>query len=347
MPNVERLTSRDLARCAGVSQTTVSLVLRDAADGRVSLATQEHVRKVARELGYRPSMSARSLRSGRAHMLGLVIPNIEDPFFGAVVRGAQQAGTERGYTVAVIESSLPAYVQDAVAATRATLLDGLILHSPDRGQLQAAREIADRLVIIDGGPTRGVHWIKYDIAHGVQLAVQHLLERGHRRIAHVTGDVEKPTFTARAKNIQRVAGRRLVATLRASFDFDRGREALAQFLRDARVTALFCDTDSLAAMAAAAARSLRIRVPDELSLIAFNDTPLARALELTTIALPAARAGCLGAQMLLEIIEGGEPSHQILDVTLVQRGSTAAGSGTSRGAPRSSGGPLNRPDSVT
>ena len=89
----------------------MSLVLRDAAEGRVSPATQEHVRKVARELGYRPSMSARNLRSGRAHIFGLVIPSIEDPFFGAVVRGAQRGGTGRGYMVAVIESRLPAYVQ--------------------------------------------------------------------------------------------------------------------------------------------------------------------------------------------------------------------------------------------
>ena len=323
--SVRRLTSRDIAHRAGVSQTTVSLVLRGVAAGRVSPELQEHVREVARELGYLPSMSARSLRSGRAHMLGLVIPDVLDPFFGAVLRGAQDAASQRGYTAAMIEATSPAVTAEAVAATEAGRFDGIVLHSPDRRELRRARAIADRVCVVDSGAPRGVSWIRYDLAQGVRLTIEHLEVLGHRRVAHLAADSGKATFAERAKELERVAGGRLVATARAAFELDADGAELERFLRRRhRATALVCDTDTLAAKALRAARAVGVAVPQELSVTAFNDTPLARALDLTTVSIPAAEAGRLGVAALLDRIDGAPPARRTLPVALVARASSAS-----------------------
>ena len=320
-----RLTSRDIARRAGVSQTTVSLVLRGAAAGRVSPELQEHVREVARDLGYLPSMSARSLRSGRAHMLGLVIPDVLDPFFGAVLRGAQDAAARRGYTAALIEATSHAVTAEAAAATAAGRFDGIVLHSPDRREVRRARVVADRLCVVDSGAPRGVSWIRYDLAQGVRLTVEHLEALGHRRFAHVAADSDKATFVERANELERVAGKRLVATVRAAFDFDADRVELERFLRRRRgATAIVCDTDTLAAKVLRAARAIGLAVPEQLSVTAFNDTPLARALDLTTVSIPAADAGRLGVTALLDLIDGAPAVRRTLPVALVPRASSAS-----------------------
>jgi LacI family transcriptional regulator, repressor for deo operon, udp, cdd, tsx, nupC, and nupG len=320
-----RLTSRDIAKHAGVSQTTVSLVLRGAAAGRVSPELQEHVRAVARDLGYLPSLSARSLRSGRAHMLGLVIPDVLDPFFGAVLRGAQAEASQRGYTAAMIEATSADVTAEAVAATEAGRFDGIVLHSPDRQELRRARAVADRLCVVDSGAPRGVAWIRYDLAHGVRQTIEHLESLGHRRFAHVGAESGKATFVERAKELRRVARDRLVATISAGFDFDADRAGLERFLRARRrATAIICDTDTLAAKVLRGAHAIGVAVPEELSVTAFNDTPLARALDLTTVSIPAGEAGRLGVTMLLDLIGGAMPARRTLPVLLVPRRSSAS-----------------------
>ncbi|MBS1860621.1 MAG: LacI family DNA-binding transcriptional regulator [Actinobacteria bacterium] len=332
MADPRKLTSKDIARHAGVSQTTVSLVFRDAADGKISAATQERVRKVAEELGYRPSPSARSLRSGRAHMIGLVIPNVSDPFFGDVLRGSQAAASPRGYTVAMIESGAKAGLSDAIAATRAATLDGLVLHSPNRRELRQAREIPNGAVVLDGGTPRTISWVRYDLATGVRLAIDLLRELGHRRIAHIHGDTTRITFAERDKGIAAAAADLLVSTVEVSFDFDKGRDELEDRIAGGLngATAAICDSDSLAAMAFSAAQARGVSVPDQLSLIGFNETHLSRALGLTTIALPAADAGRAATEMLLAQLDGTGLSHRLLGVELRRRGSTAAPAATPR-----------------
>jgi DNA-binding LacI/PurR family transcriptional regulator len=305
----------------------VSLVLRGAAEGKISEPTQRHVRAVADELGYRPSRSARGLRSGRSQLLGLVIPNVADPFFGEVLRGAQRAAAELGYTVAMIEALRPPDIDEAIGATRSALMDGLVLHSPTRGDLARAKAVADRLVVVDGGAARGVARIRYDIADAVRQVVEHLDALGHTRVAHVHGDVEKPTFAERRRAMDDLLGRRLRARMQVPFAFDDGAEELTRALAAGRrlggATAIVCDTDSLAAMAFAAARANGLRVPEDVSVVGFDDTDLGRVLGLTSVRLPGVDAGDAGVRMLLERLDGGASPSLTLPVTLVARSSTA------------------------
>src|SRR5687767_6920206 len=102
-PGDPRVTSVDVARAAGVSQSTVSLVLSGKSAGRISAKTEEAVRQAAAELGYRPNMAARALRTGAARSVGLVVPDVTHPFFGLTMRGAQEAAYSAGYAVALVD----------------------------------------------------------------------------------------------------------------------------------------------------------------------------------------------------------------------------------------------------
>jgi DNA-binding LacI/PurR family transcriptional regulator len=259
-------------------------------------------------------------------MVGLVIPNVSDPFFGDVLRGSQAAASPRGVTVAMIESGFKAGLSDAIAATNAATLDGLVLHSPNRRELREARSIAERVVVLDGGMPRTMSWVRYDIGTGVRLAVERLRELGHRRIAHIHGDTKKITFAERDASIAAVAARQLVCTVGVSFDFDTGREELERQIGSGLngATAAICDNDSLAAMAFSAAQACGVAVPERLSLVGFNETQLSRTLGLTTVVLPAAEAGRIATEMLLAQLDGTELSHRMLGVELRERASTSS-----------------------
>src|SRR6266536_5701684 len=125
-------TSFDVAKRAGVSQSTVSLVLNGKAAGRVSPRTQEAVRRVAQELGYQPSMAARTLRLGRTHVAALIIPDVSNPVFAAVLQGAEQAARSRDYTVVQVSTGNDSDWQRRIVHALATRsIDGFILCSLD------------------------------------------------------------------------------------------------------------------------------------------------------------------------------------------------------------------------
>ena len=123
-----RVTSVDVARRAGVSQSTVSLVFSGKGRGRVSAATQETVRRCARELGYRPNVAAQALRLGSSRAVALLVPDVTNPFFGRVLRGAQRAAQEAGYTVALVDTGNDRrWEEQSFEALRAGPVDGYLL----------------------------------------------------------------------------------------------------------------------------------------------------------------------------------------------------------------------------
>ena len=123
-----RVTSVDVARRAGVSQSTVSLVFSGKGRGRVSAATQETVRRCARELGYRPNVAAQALRLGSSRAVALLVPDVTNPFFARVLRGAQRAAQEAGYTVALVDTGNDRrWEEQSFEALRAGPVDGYLL----------------------------------------------------------------------------------------------------------------------------------------------------------------------------------------------------------------------------
>ncbi|GAA4926655.1 LacI family DNA-binding transcriptional regulator [Streptomyces coeruleoprunus] len=327
-----RPTSRDVARAAGVSQATVSLVLGDKWRGRVSERTAGLVRDAARTLGYRPNLAARNLRLGRTRTALLVVPALTNEFFARVYTGAASVAARHGFGVVLYPS--PAGVgpaRDPFASARAAL-DGVIASSMATDALTAFRGTDLPLVMLDSDPSDegSAAQVNLDVADGMRQVTDHLLALGHRRFVHLASAVPSWTFDVRARALHACLGAVpdvTVRTVPAPLDVAGARQAAQHALTapGPRPTALVCDDDVLAAGACKAVRRLGLRVPEDVSVTGFDDLALATALEpeLTTVRLPAERIGERGMEALLAVLEGHAPRADDLPVTLMPRGSTA------------------------
>ncbi|MEE4544579.1 LacI family DNA-binding transcriptional regulator [Streptomyces sp. V4-01] len=334
MSGSARPTSRDVARAAGVSQATVSLVLGGKWQGRVSERTAGTVREAAGRLGYRPNLAARSLRLGHTRTALLVVPALTHEYFARVYAGAAGVAEEHGFGVVLYPSPEgvgPA--RDPFGSARAAI-DGVIASSMAADALTGIGGGLP-LVMLDSDPADpGPPTVNLAVADGIRQITRHLVALGHRRITHLAADVDSWTFRVRAEAFRAalagVGGARPGAE-RCALAIDAARDAAVRALTGPgpRPTALLCDGDVLAAGACKAARALGLRVPADLSVSGFDDLSLATALdpELTTVRLPAEAVGAAGMRALLARL-GAAPARDAgervveLPVELVVRSST-------------------------
>lgn len=310
-----------------MSQSTVSLVLSGKSAGRISARTEEAVRRAAEELGYRPNMAARALRTGAARSVGLVVPDVTHPFFGLTMRGAQEAAWSAGYAVALVDVPLDRPLEAPLEALRAGPADGFIYFSVEP---PARRPGGERIVVIEAEP-RGLPWVSLDTAGGTDAALAHLIELGHRRIGQLGSRVQYPTFRIRKarweaalESIGMVPSADLWAG--SGFDFDDAARAAGELLDAADPpTAIVCDDDILAGGVYLAARARGVRIPEDLSVVGFDDLPFARVLSppLTTVGADAPGLGAAAFEALALVMAGEAVAGRTLPVELVVRESTA------------------------
>jgi LacI family transcriptional regulator, repressor for deo operon, udp, cdd, tsx, nupC, and nupG len=320
-----RVTSVDVARRAGVSQSTVSLVFSGKGQGRVSEATQAAVRRSARELGYRPNVAAQALRLGTSRAVALLVPDITNPFFARVLRGAQRAAQDAGYTVALIDTGNDRrWEEQSFQALRAGPVDGYLLFEvmPPEGLEE------ERVVLIESKAPRRSS-VRFDSGAGASAAFRHLLELGHRRIGHLASAFDAPTFDLREtarRTVLAEAGLDPDAQPRVTTDIsiDAARDAAGPLL-DEGPTAVFCDDDIIAAGLYLAARERRLRIPRDLSVVGFDDMDFARVLQpaLTTVALDAELLGATAFELFEAQVSGRRKrAATVLPAELVVREST-------------------------
>ena len=328
-PPSSKVTSVDVAQRAGVSQSTVSLVTSGKGRGRVSGATEEAVWRAIRELGYRPNLAARALRSGVAGAVGLIVPDVTQPFFGAVLRGAQTAAWRAGYAVVMVDIANDERWEIAsYEALLAGPVDGFLFFAvePPRGGRGRATPPA---VGIDSGVQR-LPSVEHDCAGGTQAMLAHLLELGHRRIGHLAACVDSWAFNVRRAELDRelAAAGLDTATVRVEsrLTYDDARRAALDLLAcDPRPTAIFCDDDVLATGAYLAVRELGLRIPTDVSVSGFDDLGHVVALEppLTTVRIDGADLGGTAFATLAARLDGRRTRRrQVRPVELVVRGST-------------------------
>jgi DNA-binding LacI/PurR family transcriptional regulator len=299
----------------------VSLVLSGKGRGRISAATEATVRRAAEELGYRPNVAARALRTGSARTVGLVVPDITHPFFGRVLRGAQEAAWREGYAVVLADAANDrSWELASLAALRALTVDGYLFFEVDAPPGEPVRAVAIETF------SREMPVVRTDAEGGTRAAVRHLQELGHRRIGHLASEVEADTFRLRLDAFREAAGDTDLRALSA-FTVDAARGAARELLeRPDRATAIVADDDVLAAGAVLAARDAGLAVPGDVSVVGFDDLELARLLSppLTTVAVDSEGLGAAAFEALHEVLTGGEPApERVLPVELVVRGSTA------------------------
>ncbi len=335
-------TSHDVARRAGVSRTTVSLVLNDVPDTHISAETRQRVLDAARELNYYPDVSARRLASGRTHTIALVWHRgpdrtYRDAFLPGLLQGMASAARHYGHYVLFrpIEPDEPA--DGYVELARGGHADGLILSGPrsDDDHLLKLHEEGYPLVLHGQLPGSDLPSVDVDNTRGAMAVVEHLLALGHRRIATITN--APLAYTASA---QRLAGyRRALEEAGIAFDeglveygnFDEesGYAATTRLLaRPERPTALFVASDMVAMGALRALREARLRVPEDIALASFDDITAARFITpaLTTMHVPTFGLGWSAAELLIQIIGGEAPkqSQVLLDTELIVRESCGA-----------------------
>jgi LacI family transcriptional regulator len=328
-------TIRDVAREAGVSVTTVSHAL----SGRrpVSTQTRRRIDAVSRRLAYRPSHLAQAMVTGRSQTVGLIVPDIANPFFPGVARGVEDAAADRGYSVFLADSELDETEESRyVDLFEDKGVDGLIYLAGTAHLGPALTRVAASqtpLVLVDEelrvkGPNCG--FVGVDNYRGGQLAARHLVDCGVSRIGVIAGPAGLPTAIARLKGFMAglaEAGRAPVLTLSArSYTYEDGYAAFAE-LREgtAELDGLFCANDMLALGAISAAQEAGLHVPRDLSVIGFDNIFFGRLANpgLTTVAQPMDEIGRQAADLLIDLIEGrSTQQRRVLPVHLETRSST-------------------------
>lgn len=324
-------TSVDVARRAGVSQSAVSLVLGGKATGRVGKQTQEEILRAARELDYRPNRAARTLRSGRSRLVALAVPDVSNPFFAAVLQGAEQAARKYGYAVMLAsvrdEQDWQQVILDALTSRS---VDGFLFCTMPPPTVKERTALQGKAVMVDAA-SRELPSLLLDIKSGMHAAMTHLLYLGHTKIAHLAAAVEAETFHLRHQaylDALQMAGCPLTAAYEARAPFtitDAYQAARSMLERSDPPSAIVCDSDVLAVGVYKAAKDLQRTIPQDLSVASFDDSVIARMLdpELTTVAIPATLIGEQAVQLLVAVLEESSvPSQITVPLELVIRAST-------------------------
>ncbi len=327
-----------MAARAGVSRTTVSFVLNGRTDRQISGETWRRVEEAARELGYHPHGAARQLAAGTSLTLGLVLRQsaeqvAADALLAGTLWGLAGAARESGYRV-LVEPLAPgeARYDDLV---RSRSVDGLVVSGPRTDDDELAALVRDGFpVVLQGSrPDLEAPSVDVDNRAGARAAVEHLIALGHRRIACVTNAPLAYTAaaerTAGYRDTLEAAGleyeERLVAE--GAFDAASGQVAMAELLSRASFTAVFVASDVVAFGALRAIRGSGRQVPQDMSVVGFDDIPLAEHFDppLTTVRLPAHALGAAAGRALIDLIAGRPVDlRRLLPTELVIRGSTAS-----------------------
>lgn len=329
-------TIKDVARQAEVSVTTVSHVVNGTRF--VSDEARQRVQQAIVSLRYVPSALARSLKNNRTHTIGTMIPNCSNPYFAEIVRGIEDACFAAGFTVVLCNSDDdPRKQGQYLRVLTEKQVDGLIVVSSggDSELGLALRDAEMALVLVD----REVENVNADLVEvnherGGYLAVRHLIELGHRRIACISGPLALSPSAQRVQGCRRALAEASLgpidAMLReADFTSAGGHAAMRDLLAGGpRPTAVFACNDLSAIGAMAAAAQAGLSVPKDLSMVGFDDIALAAYASppLTTVAQPKHRLGTLAAALLLERIAQRDlvSRRRILQPALRLRQSTAA-----------------------
>jgi LacI family transcriptional regulator/LacI family repressor for deo operon, udp, cdd, tsx, nupC, and nupG len=309
-------TIRDVARRAGVSVATVSRVLNDIPIVRPEM--RGRVLRAIEELGYRPSSTARNLSLGRSQTIGVVAPFFTTSSVVERLRGVSQRAAQRGYDLMLFDVETPGQRAGALRDfARLDRVDGLLVISLPLLDDEVAALRRDKLpaVMVDIGHAELPH-VLIDDVRGGELAAEHLLARGHRRIGFV-GDLPTNPFgfassERRRRGLHRALERAgIVPDPRLERCGRHGREearALARGLlrRERRPTAVFAASDTQALGVLEAAEALGLRIPEDVAVIGFDDIEVADLLGLSTVRQPLRQSGARGVDLLLGVI-GGTP----------------------------------------
>lgn len=319
---------KSIAAGLGVSSATVSNAL--TGKGRVSAEMAARIRSRADELGYRPSMTARALKTGRSGILGLVMPDITNPLFPKLAQSVETAATAAGYGVLIADSRGHADEQTAaIERLRQRGVDGLIV-VPHRGTRPKVQSLPTAVIHT---PTDPLNTVSSDHAEGGRLSAQAVLDLGHAHILIVGGDEASEVQRDRIGGMSDVlAGKARFTIAWSNVEFpDIGAQCKAG------VTAVLTTSDLIALRVLGDAYQAQIQVPQDLSIIGFDDLPLGTAVrpQLSTVAQDVGQIAETAIAFLQATINETGPSNEgrVIPMALILRDSTAIAPNIQPGEP--------------
>lgn len=329
------MTLRTLAARAGVSVAVVSAVINDSPHVRMSQATRDRVLREIERAGYVPNQAARSLRLRRSKTLAVVLPALQNPIFGPALEGIYGEAERQGYVIMLGEAQHLAAgsgLMERVVARGGA--DGLLVRATSSLRASTLRRIlGSRTPVVSLEPHPDVRSVTVDDAAGVRLATRHLVEAGHRRVAFFGGDPDYRGTSTRAGAFRATLAAAGVpvgeSDVRLAPQEPTRAYGPARELLRARpeLTAVVCNNVTTAFGVAAAAYDLGIRVPTDLSLVAFHDVPDAAAFRpaITAVRMPMRELGERGVLALLAAVAGEAVEDTVVPEPplLVERGSVA------------------------
>ena len=326
-----RPTIHDVARRAKVSKSLVSMVTRG--ENGVSAEKREAILEAIEELNYRPNIIARSLVQRRTRILGVMIPDLRNPFFSDVVSGIQARAGELGFRVLFNTGERqPALEESAIEGLLELRADGLILAAPrvDDRVIANAGRWAPIVVLNRSAPDDSCDSVSNDNIAGAGLAVEHCADLGHRRIALIEGGAgiaARTRYEGYLRAMRRLGLADHILTARGAHNEEGGRRGVQELLRvEPFPTAIFASNDLCAIGAMDALEEAGLSIPDDVSLIGFDNTTLAalRHISLTSINQPGGYMGRSAVERLWERIDGERttPQHDVVAPDLVVRSTT-------------------------
>ena len=324
---------RDVAKAAKVSVGTVSNVLNRPEV--VAPETLARVQATIKELGFVPNGFARHLRSGQSRTLGLIVPDVANPFFTEVARGVEDAASKRDYAVFLCNSDESASKEDRyINVLIQQQVRGVLITPADMksDRLEAMRERGIAVTLLDREiKGRNQCSVSVDDVHGGQIAIEYLAGLGHKNIAWVCGPESIPQVADRGAGVTKaakVAGAKIETVRVPLMNAAKGEEAAKKILElDVMPTAIFCANDLLALGVMRALLANKVRIPEQVSVLGYDNIEFApsAAVPLSSIAQPSYQMGVTAADLLLNECEDGENhEHQQIrfQPQLVERAST-------------------------
>ena len=328
-----RVTALDVAKRAGVSQPTVSLVLSHNPSARVSPETRARVIKIAQELGYRPNRLAQGLVHRRSFAIGVIVPGFANPVNSAIISGAERVAANAGYAVLLCETGETGVGQHLKALVDRQI-DGVIIAGISEEELAEA-DVRTLNVVLVNQRSEVFSTVQDDSHRAGTIAAEHLLGLGHRALAFIGPLTSASAFRLRERGFAQ--GLRAADVLPSSDYWQRADASVAGGVAAMRAllalrtppTAVFCANDLAALGAHKACAIAGVSLPGELSILGCDDIDLGTLVtpELSTISAPKRELGAHAVRLLLRQLEGegkAAPTSQTLPVKLMLRGTTGS-----------------------
>lgn len=326
------VTLVDVAKATGLSASTVSRALSDP--DKVNVRTRERVRKVAHQMGYVPNVAARSLMSGRSDLIGLIVPDIANPFFPPIIKAVQARATVKGKTVLIADVDEHAADEIQRAKVMRKRVDGLIVVSPRTPDDRLADLAALHPIVFVNREVPGAASVIIENSDGMREAVEHLTALGHEKIGYLGGPRRSWSNTQRLDAVREAASD-VRAELVELGPFEPQIQAgvrAADLVHAAGITAVIAYDDMIALGLMARLNERGIRVGPDISVIGIDDSPMSGMAypTLTSIHVPGSEAGAAAVDIVLDLADAGDrgggvppPTTVQLETRLVVRGSTS------------------------